>query len=870
MTTASNEMSYAEFRNYTRMFQTFDYDKNNYIDNEELTAISKALGFKLSEMEINRIIGIYAGDQGLDFNQFLSVVIELKALNAGLPFEEIACAHIEVATKTDRLTPDSLGRWMLDSILYVITAYYCIRVPVLDVRDIELWIEGEWVLSFILMADVLLNFLTLQRNQYGEEVNDYAGIAREYAKSWCMVDVLSSLPLDLIAYHSSSSGGKTTLSYLVLVHLRLLRLLKLPVLFRTSKRGSNKPTLIMFQVRIAPVARLLFYLSLVIHIYTVIWMSLSPQATYIESIYLVLYTITTVGLGDVPVTTNAQRIFNCVLFVSGAVVNGFVISKLSQILQKASVQEEKDEKLTSMVSLLRYFQIPEGIQEEILAFQHHQLENDLSTSFKACIESLPPVLQDQLSIYAKLEHVSRLPMCKDAHIECRTALARSLTQAVFSPQEFIICAGEKGREMYFLTHGFADVMSPEGVFIITLKSGSFFGEYALLDDQPRRASVMALCYCDTLCLDRESFLEILSRYPNFRKTVMSLVEAKHVTSGNNKSAPIRRDSFFNKSVAAPHPMFESSNQSSELDEPSSSSRHYDSSHPLIEVIPAPATPPMITNPLSIEAPMEESTEDAMAALMSKASPSSDAPLTPPPPPEHPIDPAIDIALNVDTLYGPQVPSPTASSITDLPSPKKVSLSEVDHRRSMSLGYNPQQAPRPGGLRRKAHSGVVAGGVDIDNDNRRRFSAVNPGEASHNSNNSSTNSKAPPPPLTVSVSTDLPLVSMVPQAIDSPRALRRSTHNSKFSFRPGMFQPAASGLGSFKAFQSASVEKLEERLVHVTRDIKTLHRVTTEEFATLRTLVLEINRGMGGNETLSPNATSTAHLSLSGLGIIPKK
>eukprot|EP00759_Apiculatamorpha_spiralis_P021154 PhF_6_TR26173/c0_g2_i2/m.37177 len=515
----SSEVTYAELKNYNRMFRTFDYDNNDSIDPDELYAICKALGYKLSQAEVTDYIrALHSGDEhykskedGLNYQEFLFVMMEIRRSTPGLDVA-LAARKLEESLKSKHYLPEDIWRWVFDAVLYIVTAYYCIRVPLSDVRSVDVQYEWEWLATLIFMTDFLLNFVTVQTDGYGEDVDEGPKIAVLYMRRWGVVDFLSSVPMDLVSYHAGNYLG-----YLVLLHFRLLKAFRLPSLFRTSRRGSHRPSLLLFQIRIVPVILMLFYLSLVIHLYTVVWLSLSPSASYVEGIYLVLYTITTVGLGDIKVETTAQQIFNCFLFVSGAVVNGFVISKLSQILQKASVQEEKDEKLSSMVSLLQYFQIPVGIQEEILAFQHHQLESDLSSAFKDCIDSLPPVLQDQLSIYARLEHVSRLPMFRTAHIECRMAIARSLSQKVFSPLELIICAGEKGHEMYFLTHGYANVITSEGEFVVTLSKGCYFGEYALQNSSCQTASVMALSYCDTLCLGRDSFMEISQRYPGFHE-----------------------------------------------------------------------------------------------------------------------------------------------------------------------------------------------------------------------------------------------------------------------------------------------------------------------------------------------------------------
>ena len=58
--------------------------------------------------------------------------------------------------------------------------------------------------------------------------------------------------------------------------------------------------------------------------------------------------------------------------------------------------------------------------------------------------------------------------------------------------EFIVKKGEIGAEMYFIVRGEADVLSaPDEPAFATLTEGMFFGEQALLEDEPRNACVRA-------------------------------------------------------------------------------------------------------------------------------------------------------------------------------------------------------------------------------------------------------------------------------------------------------------------------------------------------------------------------------------------
>ena len=49
------------------------------------------------------------------------------------------------------------------------------------------------------------------------------------------------------------------------------------------------------------------------------------------------------------------------------------------------------------------------------------------------------------------------------------------------------------------------------------KKGSFFGELALISNQPRAASIIAITHCKLLCLDRLSFKRLLGPIENMLK-----------------------------------------------------------------------------------------------------------------------------------------------------------------------------------------------------------------------------------------------------------------------------------------------------------------------------------------------------------------
>lgn len=85
--------------------------------------------------------------------------------------------------------------------------------------------------------------------------------------------------------------------------------------------------------------------------------------------------------------------------------------------------------------------------------------------------------------------------------------------------EHIVNVGEAADCMYVIVAGEVRVHD-RGTFIADLYDGNFFGELALLDDQPRSASVTALRDTHLLRLDRVVFQEIIHDYPEVTQGIM--------------------------------------------------------------------------------------------------------------------------------------------------------------------------------------------------------------------------------------------------------------------------------------------------------------------------------------------------------------
>eukprot|EP01004_Peranema_trichophorum_P004384 NODE_330_length_2952_cov_46.068575_g283_i0.p1 GENE.NODE_330_length_2952_cov_46.068575_g283_i0~~NODE_330_length_2952_cov_46.068575_g283_i0.p1 ORF type:complete len:723 (+),score=93.98 NODE_330_length_2952_cov_46.068575_g283_i0:506-2674(+) len=415
--------------------------------------------------------------------------------------------------------------------MMVLTLYYVLTVP--------LWIVWppfgqhfpvSWatIIDFVITAIFVLEIFIHSRTAFVDDSNTLVtsvqDIRNAYIRGWFLPDLLSSLPLDTILRILMSTNNQVSS---VIGLLRLIRVIGVACqrLFQSSQRDYYvTASYIRFNYHIVPLIYLGFWAIIFCHWGAILGLALNVggRSNYLDSLYWLSYTISTCGYGDVELTTEAQRIYALILFYIAIFLNGVVVAKLANILRDKSLKQEAQHKMRETLALLTHFRIPTRLLNDILSFQHHLLRHNLSRSFAEAIAGLPNVMQNQLALYMRIAFISNVPLFSQASMECRIALAQLLQSMVAPPQEFICIMGEIGKEMYFLGHGFAEVLGGDGTHMATLKPGDFFGETAILENNLHHTvSVRALTHCDLFILRKVDFVSILKRFPRFNEQVQN-------------------------------------------------------------------------------------------------------------------------------------------------------------------------------------------------------------------------------------------------------------------------------------------------------------------------------------------------------------
>ena len=117
-----------------------------------------------------------------------------------------------------------------------------------------------------------------------------------------------------------------------------------------------------------------------------------------------------------------------------------------------------------------------------------------------------------------IEILKRIPFFSQLTDEDLEAIGQKVQMQYFGPEQVIFEQGDYGEEMYIIKRGKVEVLRDYSV-IAELSDHAFFGEMALVSEEPRNASIKAVSEVEALVLKKNDFKDLLETKPSIASTV---------------------------------------------------------------------------------------------------------------------------------------------------------------------------------------------------------------------------------------------------------------------------------------------------------------------------------------------------------------
>lgn len=126
----------------------------------------------------------------------------------------------------------------------------------------------------------------------------------------------------------------------------------------------------------------------------------------------------------------------------------------------------------------------------------------------------------------RLLFIREVPIFKELRDEFLVRLASCMDELSFPAHQTIFTQGQEGRSLYIVVSGRVRVHLHDDRELAKLGKGSFFGEMALFDSEPRSASVTTLETCECLMLTQQQLYDAIDETPDIAVNVIRLLSRR--------------------------------------------------------------------------------------------------------------------------------------------------------------------------------------------------------------------------------------------------------------------------------------------------------------------------------------------------------
>ncbi|TNN17263.1 Potassium/sodium hyperpolarization-activated cyclic nucleotide-gated channel 4, partial [Schistosoma japonicum] len=465
--------------------------------------------------------------------------------------------------------PCSNFRFYWNVIMLVLLMANLIMLPVI-ISFFNDDLPGNWLIfnsisDTLFILDIIVNFRTgIIRNDFVDDIIlDPTEIAREYLKTWFILDLISSIPMDyvLFAFKGYEQGERAEHLVQAGRALRILRLAKLLSLLRLLRLSRLVRYITQWEEFINIASKFMGICNLVLIMLILghwnaclqflvpmlmdfpvdSWVSKARLQNahwfeqYTWALFKALSHMLSIGYGRFPPSTLPEAWITIISMMTGATCYALFVGHAAALIQSFDASKRKyREMLKQVEEYMAYKKYPRALRRRIAGYYEHRYKGKMFNE-KEILGELSECLREQIINYNCRALVASVPIFANADQNFVSEVIVKLKQEVFQPGDLIIKEGTYGTKMYFIQEGIVNIITKDGILATRLSDGCYFGEICLLTNARRVASVEAETYCTLYSLDQKHFYDVLENYPEMRLTLEKVAAERLQSLGHRTS-----------------------------------------------------------------------------------------------------------------------------------------------------------------------------------------------------------------------------------------------------------------------------------------------------------------------------------------------
>lgn len=244
---------------------------------------------------------------------------------------------------------------------------------------------------------------------------------------------------------------------------------------------------------------------------------------YILSFYWALSTMSSMGYGAGPVAGQVPEFMLAIVAqITGACLYAAIFGNIAQLIQKIDASGARyQQQLDKINEFVHFHRLPASLAKKLHAYNNFLFNVNRGFNVDQIAAALPLHLQQEVSLHLHEHLVRQVPMfatCGESFIK---ALVQLLKPQVLLRGDCAFQALEQASTMYFIQNGCVQIVNQAQTIVhITLFSGAYFGELAMLTKQKRTATALAATDCILFYMTAEDFEAVIKDYPMYYYTIL--------------------------------------------------------------------------------------------------------------------------------------------------------------------------------------------------------------------------------------------------------------------------------------------------------------------------------------------------------------